>query len=256
MRGGGSPCAAAPAAGAPQAALQEGEVRLLLTRHARQLPSSQRAGGDLKDPPLSEQGLQQAELLAARLAAELSADPAPPVVWSSPMRRALCTAIPVAKAFGVPLHCHGGLFEYSGAGTEHPGRPADAIEAELREHCAARCSHFGPGGRWDYQGGDTSEQAPQTRERAARVQRWLECELLPALVPGATAVVVAHQTFLDLLAQRLMEGTDEGWSYGGARYKFANTAMLGVAAAPSAAGIRYRLLASNDSQHLKQQAPS
>ena len=83
------------------------------------------------------------------------------------------------------------------------------------------------------------------------MQRFLEAELIPSLERlaagsngggggGAAAVLVSHQTFADLLVQRLLDGDDTGWRYGAARYKFAHTAtyVLVAEACEEAAGAR------------------
>jgi len=52
-----------------------------------------------------------------------------------------------------------------------------------------------------------------------------------ATPPAAAAfAVVAHQTFLDLLLQRLLLADDRGWRYGAVRYKFAHAGVVEVVA--------------------------
>jgi probable phosphoglycerate mutase len=82
-------------------------VDLLLIRHGEPIRVEGAAGP--ADPPLHERGQDQ----AARLAAWLAAEPSPIAgVWSSPMRRAHQTAVPVAERCGVPLLIDDGLAEW------------------------------------------------------------------------------------------------------------------------------------------------
>ena len=71
--------------------------RLLFVRHGKQQSTSERSELDRKDPPLSELGTRQAVARAEQLAEELGGV-APLLVASSPMRRALMTAAPIAAA--------------------------------------------------------------------------------------------------------------------------------------------------------------
>lgn len=71
-------------------------MELLLIRHA--LPLRVEADEGRADPSLSDEGRRQAKLLAAWLERErLDA------VYSSPLRRARETAVPLAEAIGVPI---------------------------------------------------------------------------------------------------------------------------------------------------------
>ena len=47
---------------------------------------------------------------------------------------------------------------------------------------------------------------------------------------GGAAVLFAHQTFLDLLLQLLLTGSDEEWSYGVPRYRLSHTGVVRVLA--------------------------
>jgi probable phosphoglycerate mutase len=76
------------------------------------------------DPPLSQTGRDQAELLAKRL---LSMKPQPVAVYSSPMRRARETVAPYAEAAGVDVVFEDDLAEgYVG---EWEGKPFEEILA-------------------------------------------------------------------------------------------------------------------------------
>lgn len=80
-------------------------MELLLIRHA--LPVRVEAADGVADPVLSELGVRQSEALAATLAAE-GVD----VLVTSPLRRAVETAEPVAAALGLDIGVVDGLAEF------------------------------------------------------------------------------------------------------------------------------------------------
>ena len=202
-----------------------GSTRLVCVRHGRQIPTSARTADNMRDPPLAEIGLQQAHDRAEQLRESLQGV-APVVVVSSPMLRALQTAAPIAKAVGTaPLHSHGACFEFGCAGLEFGGGAA-AVQQACPD---ATLSHFGPRGEWDYRGSSSKETEPEAKQRAGRVARWLQDECLPQAEGGAV-VLVAHATFLDLLLQLLVDGTDAGWEYGAAKFAFGHAGTRTIAA--------------------------
>ena len=69
----------------------------------------------------------------------------------------------------------------------------------------------------------------EAKARARTVVRWLQEELLPQ-VRGGAAVLFAHQTFLDLLLQLLLTGSDNRWTYGMPRHKLSHTGVARVLA--------------------------
>ena len=200
-------------------------TRLLFVRHGKQQLTGERSAADRKDPPLSEQGHRQAAQRAEELAAEL-ASVQPRLVISSPMRRALMTAAPTATALSCTLLVHGACFEYGCAGTEFRGSGKDAIEAIRPD---ATLTHLGPAGEWDYTSSSTVESEQEAKQRARRVASWLRHEVVPELRGGAV-VLVAHQTFLDLLLQLLLTGSDDRFCYGMPRHKLVHTGLFRVRA--------------------------
>jgi len=80
-------------------------VQLLLIRHA--LPELVTASDGRADPALTEEGHAQAKRLPAALAPYRIAR-----IVSSPQRRALETAAPVAEALNLPVTEYVGLAEY------------------------------------------------------------------------------------------------------------------------------------------------
>jgi probable phosphoglycerate mutase len=82
-------------------------VELLLIRHALPVRVDEGSVDGPADPHLAPLGVRQAEALAGWLAAE-------PIhaIWSSPMRRALETAAPLAARLGLEVRVDEGLAEY------------------------------------------------------------------------------------------------------------------------------------------------
>ena len=218
-------------------------VRLLLVRHGAQESSARRPPDQKHDPPLSEAGHQQAEATAAAIAERLTSIGrycSRATVFSSPMRRALHTAWPIARALGVQLVCCGDLHEFR-AGAE-PQRTAVAIAADgSLQPPGVVVKRFGPSGAWVGQG--VVETEALLRERAAAVAQWLEAELSAELSAeaerrsggvksGALIIVVSHQTFLDCLAQTLLDQTADGFVYGAPKYEIAKAGVLSIACLP------------------------
>lgn len=82
-------------------------MELLLIRHALPVRVDEGAVDGPADPALSELGVAQAHALAEWLAGEQI-----DAVWSSPMRRALETAAPLAERLGLDIVVDRGLAEY------------------------------------------------------------------------------------------------------------------------------------------------
>tara|TARA_B110001452_G_C15097482_1_gene382699 strand:- start:63 stop:773 length:711 start_codon:yes stop_codon:yes gene_type:complete len=209
-----APSAAPSSISAPPAQpLPETTARLIFIRHGKQIPTSERTDANRNDPPLAETGRHQAFERAQVLCASLKGV-APVLVTSSPMLRALQTAAPIAEALGATLAVHGGCYEFGAAGAEFRGSGL----AVLRSF-SATLSHVGPRGEWDYSGASSRETDAEIRQRARHIVEWLRSEYVPS-ARGGVAILVAHATFLDLLVQLLVSGTDARWQYGDQRYKF------------------------------------
>ena len=209
--------------------------RLLFVRHGKQQSTSERSELNRKDPPLSELGTRQAVARAEQLADELGGV-APLLVASSPMRRALMTAAPIAAALKSSLLVNGACYEYTCAGAEFRGSGMGAIRAISAD---ATLLAVGPNGEWQYQGSDAEESDPEARQRARRVAEWLRDDCHPQARGGAV-VLVAHQTFLDLVVQILLTGSDTRFSYGNPQHKLSHTGVC-------------RLLAHDDGRFEKYQ---
>ena len=96
-------------------------MELILVRHG--LPER---SGETSDPPLSDEGHDQAAAVARWLAAERV-----DAIWSSPMKRAIQTAEPFARHTGHTLRHHEGIAEFD----RHSGEyvPMEQLKAENYE---------------------------------------------------------------------------------------------------------------------------
>ncbi|MFO7563629.1 MAG: GNAT family N-acetyltransferase [Enhygromyxa sp.] len=125
------------------------------------------------DPELSEIGRAQAEQLAEALVPALVEVGDRLLVISSPMRRALQTAMPLASGAGIERErfiCHAELFEIgSGYYGEHapPSTRAAQLESDYPIRCQAVPSDDLYPGKW-------GESERQARARVDRVIAWFE----------------------------------------------------------------------------------
>ena len=144
-------------------------MELLLIRHA--LPVRRELEQGPADPELSEAGLQQARHLAEYLASE-----ALDAVYSSPMRRALQTAEPVARAQGRDLVVVDGVAEWDRHANEYV--PIEELKAsgDPRWHGVVR-------GEWP-----PRETSPHEFRDAVVA----EIEALVAAHPAERIAVVCH----------------------------------------------------------------
>ncbi len=146
---------------------------LVLVRHAEPIRiGPEESGGEAVDPQLTARGRDQAERLSTWLAAE-------PVhhIVSSPLRRALETAQPLADAHGLVVETVAGLREWDSAADHYI--PME----ELRETKSDRWQAM-VDGRWEDYGGENPERF---RDRIVPT--------LNAVIeahPGETVVVVCH----------------------------------------------------------------
>lgn len=171
------------------AATTAAPTRLVLVRHGATAATAQRRYSGRADPPLSRLGLDQAARVAARLAAEL---PAPARLLSSPRRRCVATATPIAAATGCPTGIDDALAECDFGDWE--GRTFDEVRAGWPAAHAA----------WL---GSTSAAPPggeSLDEVAARVRRFVERIRLAH--PAASVIVVSHTSPLKLLLRDALGG--------------------------------------------------
>lgn len=122
-------------------------MELLVIRHAEPVRiTAEQTGGAPADPGLTERGHEQSRRLAAWLAAE-GVDR----VVSSPLRRAVETAAPLAATIGVDVEIDDELCEYDRAADSYI--PMEEIRAEKDERWLAMVE-----GRWEDFGGENPAQ--------------------------------------------------------------------------------------------------
>jgi broad specificity phosphatase PhoE len=179
--------------------------RLVLLRHGQTAWNAEGRAQGHSDIELDDAGHEQAREAAPYVAAY-----GPVALWSSDLARARQTAAYVAKESGLPAVLDERLREFSLG--ERTGLTNEEFEARFPEQYAAFRD-----GRWDpLPGMETSE------ELAARVVEALE-ELTDTLLPGQTAVAVAHGGAIKVgvmallgwtpeIAQALRHLTNCGWA--------------------------------------------
>ncbi|MCX6046958.1 MAG: histidine phosphatase family protein [Chloroflexi bacterium] len=198
-------------------------MQLLIIRHAQSfnnyiaedLPYDEYMEKRSHEPPITELGQRQAQLLADHLAA----DDHPEVAYNqnggyditrlycSPMLRTLQTALPISKALGlqpqvwIDIHEHGGIFQgnpRSEAGvTNFPGMtrqeclenfPGYTLPAEITEE------------GWWFGGYEELTGCNERALRAAQtLQQWAE------ETPDERIAIVSHGTFADALIKALFK---------------------------------------------------
>ena len=220
--------------------------RVLLVRHGKQISYDARIDqSDIYDPQLSDIGIAQADKLATRLGTELSG--CRTFIISSPMRRAIQTASPIADAIGVRINVHGGIYEYKCAGRDFPG-VSIAQTAVRWPNC--NFTEYRPDGYWNYVGNFPMEIESETRERGLQFVRWLSEGIFSGPLKDMDAiVVVAHQTFLDLVVQILLGERPSNWRYGKVKYKLAHTAISELM--PNEDASSWSLVETNDRSHIQ-----
>ncbi len=202
-------------------------MRLLLIRHGQSannvLAESDGHDYDLymstrsPEPPLTELGKQQAELLAQQLAEGTARQTSPSVrqawvtreypideLYVSPMLRALQTAAPIGRKLGLQPRVWRDIHEHGGVFTGNPEKGNVVSYAGLnREEMAAQFPTYvlsddiGAAGWWE--GG--YEELDVCYRRAQRVAAALYA--MAATEPDRAVALVTHGTFLDNLFHAL-----------------------------------------------------
>jgi probable phosphoglycerate mutase len=197
-------------------------MELVLVRHAEPVRiGPDESDGGPADPQLTTRGLDQ----AARLGTWLAGEPVHHVV-SSPLRRAVETAAPVAAAHGLETEILGGLREWD-ASSEHY-IPMEELREAKDDQWQAMVE-----GRWEDYGGENPERF------RARIAPTLNAVI--EAHPGETVVVVCHGGVINVYLAALLGLEQHLW------FDPAYTSMSRVRAARSGA----RSLASlNETAHL------
>jgi probable phosphoglycerate mutase len=164
-------------------------MELVLVRHAEPIRiGPEESGGEAVDPELTKVGYEQ----AVRLGAWLRGERVDHVV-SSPLRRAVETAQPVAAAHGLEVEILDGLQEWD-ANSDHY-IPMEELRETKDDRWAAMVE-----GRWEDYGGENPD-----RFQARIVPR------LNAIIeshPGETVVVVCHGGVINVYLAALL-GLDQ-----------------------------------------------
>ena len=151
------------------------------------------------DPELSEAGREQAKLLAQVLAPVLASPRS--LLVSSPMRRALRTATPIAALAGIERFvCEAELYEVGGChylDEAQPSSNAAQLEAEFPVTCR------GVGSEGWYSSSSTSERPEEVSVRIDRVIAWAERTL--ASEDHDTIVAVVHGDLLSRWLRRWLQ---------------------------------------------------
>lgn len=148
-------------------------MELLVIRHAEPVRvTAEETGGAPADPGLTGRGHEQARRLAAWLAAE-GVDR----VVSSPLRRAVETAAPLATALGLELDIESELCEYDRAADSYI--PVEEMRAEQDDRWLAMVE-----GRWEDFGGENPHRF------RARIVPCLDRVI--AGTPGGRVAAVCH----------------------------------------------------------------
>jgi probable phosphoglycerate mutase len=163
-------------------------MELVLVRHAQPLRVEEGSVDGAADPGLSAAGRAQADRLAAWLAAE-----SPGALLTSPLRRAVETAAPLAAALSVEPEVVDGLAEYDAAAGHYI--PIEELRAAKDERWYATIE-----GRWADVGG---------------VDPWaFQRQVVPALervvarFPGQRVVVVTHGGVINVFLAHVL-GLDQ-----------------------------------------------
>ncbi|MCS7221341.1 MAG: histidine phosphatase family protein [Anaerolineae bacterium] len=201
-------------------------ITLLLVRHGQTAWNREERFRGRTDLPLNEAGLQQAEAVACRIAAEYR----PIAVLTSPLQRAIQTAEVIARPFHLRVQPHEGLLDLD-YGDFAGLSPAEA-EARFPELYrtwlnAPHCVRFPHG-----------ESLGDVRARSESLVH----ELIE-LYPNESVVLVSHLIVCRVLMCRLL-GLHEGYIL---RFQV-DTASLTVFEADHE---RARLILANDTCHLK-----
>ena len=176
-----TPAASVPAIG------PVGPRRVVIVRHAETVDNAARVWQGHKDTELSDRGREQVQAAAPHLAAY-----APALIVSSDLRRAASTADAIAGLTGLAVRLDERLREVHVG--EWEGLHADEVRERYPEVIAALDRGE------DAPRGVTGETRADVAQRAGGALR----EIAEELMPGETAVVVAHGVSARVAASELV----------------------------------------------------
>ena len=195
---------------------------LVLVRHAEPVRTPAGSGNGPADPGLTPLGVTQSQRLADWLGREQI-----DAVLSSPMRRAIETAEPVAAGLGVGIEIVAGLVEYDSHSDDYI--PMDELKASGDPRWLAMVE-----GRWEEFG------AAPAAEFKARVAHTVE-EIV-GRYPGQRVVAVCHGGVINCALASILELDRHLW------FEPAYTSISRVVASRS--GVR-SLVSLNERAHLE-----
>ena len=158
---------------------------LVLVRHAEPVRTPAGSVNGPADPGLTPLGVAQSERLAAWLARERI-----DAVLSSPMKRAVETAAPVAAALGLEIEVVDGLVEYDSTSDDYI--PTAELQASGDPRWLAMVE-----GRWEEFG---AAPASEFKDRVART-----VEEIVARFPGKRVVAVCHGGVVNCALASILE---------------------------------------------------
>lgn len=165
-------------------------MKLILIRHGQTIWNTEMRTQGRTDIPLNETGFLQAQHLAKRLAEEEIARESDPVIYTSPLSRALDTAQILARQHSLPIITSALLMERNFGLWE--GKPFSELKIEYPKQVAA----------WDSDPyAYTPPEAEPLSEVVDRCKQFL-AELNAAYTSTDTIIVVGHS-----IPQRLMIAT-------------------------------------------------
>jgi len=199
-------------------------TRLLLVRHG-QIPANVdgRWHGST-DAELTERGREQVRRVAAHLA---RARPEVAAVYTSPLKRARCTAAPIAEALRVPLIIAPGLAEYGIGVLENETFVDLGTRHRFFEQAEADLEWAPPGGE---SLGVVAKRVVDTWHDIARQHSAREV----TLVSHGAAIATGLATLLD--------GDPRLWS----RYRLRNTGVTEIVLDPAPRLVEFDLIAHLD----------
>jgi len=123
--------------------------------------------------------------------------------------------------------CHGGLYEFGGAGKAFAGSHWADIKHEFPHF---RPVHFNRDGYWDYRGSSHEESQEEFVDRVYRLVGWINetAEDMRANGPRVGRKIIllcVHQTLADLITRIFIDGSHSGWIYGEIKYKIQNAGL-------------------------------
>lgn len=202
-------------------------MRLYFIRHGQSFNNLHEKSETVKrveDPPLTEVGLQQAELLGQYMTSH--SDPYPVLdpstiewgggfgftqIWASPMMRALQTALPLSTATGIAPQVWDDIFEVGGIWLEHEpdvyvgygGMTRQQMQQDFPTYVLP--DSIKDNGWWNRD----RESIEQCKARAGIV-----AERLRSMIPyseNEVIAIVAHQAFLGLLFRHMIDVFSDGF---------------------------------------------